>query len=317
MTMTHAFIENGAININKDPGLTSQDVVRKVKQLTKLRKIGHAGTLDPIAGGVLPILCGKATRLFPFLLKTRKTYCVTMKLGEATDTMDRTGKVTNRNDQGRISEQEFQALLKHFIGNILQEPPMYSAQHFQGKRLYKLARKGVTVPREKKQVAIHALELVSFSFPQATVRVQCDRGTYMRVLCDSIGQDCGLGAHLFNLTRECLGPFNIKDAVSLSEFSGHYNLGQLASFYVSMNDIIGFIPAVVLSGKELTKITFGNAIQLDQETLDQSGEKNKDTLLRIVTEKNELKAVAKIKIPGIPNRNERSSTLCIQPICVF
>ncbi|MBN2383568.1 tRNA pseudouridine(55) synthase TruB [bacterium] len=309
--------QNGAFNINKPPGLSSQGIVQEVKRLTGLRKIGHAGTLDPIAEGVLPLLCGKATRLFDFLLETRKSYRVTIKFGEATDTMDRTGTVVFSNENDLLTQADFERVLESLIGPIYQEPPMFSARRFKGKRLYTLARQGITVPRQKKIVKIHSFELISWSYPLATFSIQCDRGTYVRVLCDDIGKKTGLGAHLHHLVRDKLGPFELDHAITLDDFTllCQNDPGNLP--LIPMNEIIGFLPALVLSGSELMKISFGNAVQVRPHLSRPTCSVNENELFRVVSAQNELKAVAKIKAGELSLDNGNIHSVFIQPICVF
>ena len=193
---------------------------------------------------------------------------------------------------------------------------MFSARRYQGKRLYKLARKGMSVTRQKKVVTIKALELLSFDYPLASFRICCDRGTYVRVLCDDLGKVSGLGAHLHHLLRESLGPFSLEQAVTLEDLSARIQAGSLGSAFVSMNDTIGFLPVVVLSDKELNRITFGNAVRLTSGSGEGTAPRQ-NSLFRIVSEKKELKAIGKIQALTLPIRKDCDRSLYIQPICVL
>lgn len=310
-------ITNGALNIYKEAGMSSQKVVHNVKKIVGLKKAGHAGTLDPAAEGVLPILCGKGTRLFNFLLQTRKKYIATIHFGIATDTMDRTGKIISENKNDTITELNFKTILKQFVGTILQETPMFSARHYKGKRLYKLARKGVTVQREKKSVNIYNLQMLSFNFPFAEFTIECDRGTYVRALCNEIGKSSGLGAHLHYLIRETLGGFSIEDAITLKELKNHVKTNIINKVFIPMSDIIDFMPAIIFTENELRKIAFGNAVSISEERLKQNVSLLPESQFRIISLKNELKAIGTVKKMIVPYMNQDNISYFVQPVKVL
>lgn len=212
---------HGFLNINKPPGMTSFDVIRRLKQyLPKRTRIGHLGTLDPNATGVLPIAIGQATRIIPYVEDGDKEYLASMTLGGQSDTQDAWGEITY-NLPVSISRAQVEAVLPSFRGTIWQEPPMYSAVHHQGVRLYELARQGQTVERKKRSVEIKTLEMLEFDnqgkLPVAQIRVVCSRGTYIRTLCHDIGQQVGTGAFLSALTRTRSGTFSLSHAVDLEK----------------------------------------------------------------------------------------------------
>lgn len=208
---------DGILNINKPAGMTSFKVVSLVRHLTGIKKVGHAGTLDPLASGVLPLCFGRATRVIEFLMNAKKTYKAAIKLGISTDTYDIEGTVIKQSDASHITEADVESALAFFRGAIEQEPPMYSALKHNGQCLYKLAREGVTVERPKRQAYIYRLELLDYSSPLITVEMECSKGTYVRSLANDLGEKLGCGACVTELERLRYGPFDIKEAVSLSE----------------------------------------------------------------------------------------------------
>ncbi len=205
---------SGILLIDKPEGLSSFDVVRRVRRAVGMRKIGHLGTLDPFATGLLPLCLGEATKLVPYLQPEPKTYRATLRLGEATDTQDLTGRVVSRKEALPQAEQVYQAAGK-FIGEIQQVPPMHSALHYQGERLYKLARRGEAVDLAPRTVTIYRLEVEEVELPRVSMTVRCSQGTYVRTLAADLGAALGCGAHLTALRRLEVGPFKVADAWSL------------------------------------------------------------------------------------------------------
>lgn len=207
---------NGVINILKPSGISSFDVVRKVRKIVKQKKVGHTGTLDPLASGVLPICVGKGTKISDYLMKDKKIYRVEMKLGIVTDTYDREGKVIDENDIN-LSKEEVIEAIKNYIGEIDQVPPMYSAIKVNGKKLYELARKGIEIERKSRKINIYSINILSVDLPYIVFDVKCSKGTYIRSLCYDIGRDLKCGAVMWNLQRLETGEFNIKDAIELQK----------------------------------------------------------------------------------------------------
>ncbi|MEJ6951533.1 tRNA pseudouridine(55) synthase TruB [Natronospora cellulosivora (SeqCode)] len=215
---------NGIINILKPPGKTSFQVVSCVRRILSCKKAGHTGTLDPSAVGVLPICLGKATKIIPYIPEDEKEYIADIILGKRTDTLDAEGEIIEESEDWKhISKDDLERTLKEFKGNIKQIPPMYSALHYKGKRLYKLARQGKEVDREPREVEIKELELLEFDLPRIKVRVLCSKGTYIRTLADDIGEYLECGAFLQKLKRSKSGPFRIENAVTLDTL---YNKGE-------------------------------------------------------------------------------------------
>lgn len=205
---------DGVLVIDKPAGPTSHDVVSRIRKSFKERKVGHTGTLDPTATGVLPLVLGNATKVARYLTGGDKTYRATIVLGVETTTLDAAGQVTAQKPV-TATPADIEAAARAFVGDIEQIPPMYSAKKIDGKRLYELARQGIEVEREPKRVHIHHIEVVSIEVPELTLEVRCSAGTYVRVLARDIGERLGCGGHLKSLVRVAAGPFVIAGAVPL------------------------------------------------------------------------------------------------------
>ncbi len=193
------------------------DVVRRIKRASRAKRVGHGGTLDPVATGVIPICFGRATRIMEYLVSGTKDYRAVVEFGATTDTYDALGKVTAKSDASHLTAGEIERALQSFKGEIDQVPPMFSALKRKGKRLYDLARAGIEVEREPRRVEVLSIDLADWSYPLATVEVRCGRGFYMRSLAHDLGQALGCGAHLKNLVRRRSGPFELSDALSLED----------------------------------------------------------------------------------------------------
>jgi tRNA pseudouridine55 synthase len=216
---------NIVINLNKPENISSQQAVTRVKRFFSAKKAGHAGTLDPIATGVLIVCLDEATKITRFLSDLNKEYIVRLKLGERTDTYDSTGIVTDRADFHFIKESDIHKVLSNFIGHIKQTPPMYSAIKMGGQPLYKLARKGQSVERPERDITVHAMELLSFNPPYLDLKISCSKGTYIRTICDDIGNALAAGAHMVSLIRTRIGAFRIEDSVSIEGLGNNKNPG--------------------------------------------------------------------------------------------
>ena len=207
---------NGLLLLNKPPGMTSNQALQRVKKLLNARKAGHTGSLDPAATGMLPLCFGEATKVCAYLLDTDKTYRVTARLGEKTDTADGDGKVTETAAVPALDSERWAAILESFLGNIEQVPPMYSALKKDGKRLYELARKGETVERDARPVVIHEIDLLEQSGNRLVFRVRCSKGTYVRTLVEDIASAAGTVAYTSKLHRETVGGFRTEDMLDLA-----------------------------------------------------------------------------------------------------
>ncbi len=209
---------NGIIIVNKEQGFTSHDVVAKLRGILHFKKIGHTGTLDPDATGVLPVCVGKATKVCDLLTDRDKTYVAEVRLGVTTDTLDMTGKMIS-SAPVNITEEQLKLVLGEFTGEIQQIPPMYSAVKVDGKRLYELARQGREVERRARKVVIHRLSLreTALERDEFTIEITCSKGTYIRSLCDDIGKRLGCGSAMKSLVRTGVGAFGLRDALTLAE----------------------------------------------------------------------------------------------------
>jgi tRNA pseudouridine55 synthase len=282
---------HGFLNINKPAGMTSFDVIRKLKpRLPKRTRIGHLGTLDPMATGVLPIAIGQATRIIPYVEGGDKEYIASMTLGGVSDTQDAWGEITY-NQPVNISREQLEAVIPSFQGKIWQEPPMYSAVHHQGVRLYELARQGQTVERKKRCIEIKTLELLQFddrvSQPTADLKVICSPGTYIRTLCHDIGQQLGTGAFLSALTRTRSGKFLLSQAVDLEIIIENWSDSLLLPMDYPLQDW----PYLILRTAEQIK-----ALQNGQ-TIHVSG-KIPAGLLRVYQPNEKLLAITKVYYDG-------------------
>lgn len=227
---------DGIVNVFKPAGVTSADVVRWIRRNIKTDKVGHIGTLDPEASGVLPVCLGKATRLAEYYSNQRKRYRAEITLGIVTDTQDSSGKEISRSVP-EVSCEEFAAELKKFVGKVKQIPPMFSAVRKHGRHLYEYARKGLEVEREEREIIVYSLALVEWIeglYPKAVLDIECSKGTYIRTLCHDLGTELGCGAHMSNLLRMASGEFKLEDSKTLEEiekclasndFSFVYNMG--------------------------------------------------------------------------------------------
>jgi tRNA pseudouridine55 synthase len=209
----------GILLVDKPQGLTSHDVVQLARRKLDIRKIGHSGTLDPMATGLLILLVGRATKLASRFLRLSKEYRATIRLGIRTDTADTWGKLICERSCKDIDESRIIGAFQRFKGRVTQIPPMYSALKYKGQRLYSLARKGIEVRRRPREVSIYNLEIIKFDLPFVTFVISCSAGTYIRSLCDDIGELLGCGACLQGLRRLKIGQFSIEDAIKPKEIS--------------------------------------------------------------------------------------------------
>lgn len=250
---------NGWLVIDKPLEMSSAAVVGKVRWLLKARKAGHAGTLDPLATGVLPIGLGEATKTMPFIADASKTYEFTIAFGTATNTDDAEGEVVETSDH-IPSKAELEALLPQFSGTIQQAPPAYSAIKVDGKRAYALARGGNEVKLAPRPVYIHHIEIIDFSEGSATLRIDCGKGTYVRSLARDIARAAGSVGHVAMLRRTRVGPFSEKSAISLEKLEDLGHSAPAESFVLPVETALADIPALALTGEEAGKIRHGMAI---------------------------------------------------------
>lgn len=229
---------DGVLNIDKPKGLTSNDVVKRVRRILCIKKAGHTGTLDPEATGVLPVLVGKATKISQYLINSDKEYLCKMQMGVKTDTGDSTGMVISKYSGVFPSEIEIHRTFEKFAGKILQIPPMYSAIKIKGRPLYSLARKGIEIERKAREVIIHNIEILSINGNSIIFRVFCSKGTYIRTLVSDIGDIMGVGGHLISLRRTIAGKFRIEDSIDLEELEDSYKRGKIAKGFYTIEQTL-------------------------------------------------------------------------------
>jgi len=256
---------DGILNIDKPAGSTSLKIVNLVRRLSRQQRVGHAGTLDPNATGVLPICLGQATRIIPFLIDAPKTYCAEAELGISTATYDAEGEVTSRVDPSFVTREQLEEVLSSFLGSILQTPPMYSAVKYQGKRLYDLARAGIEVERKKRRVHIFHLELLRWQPPFFTIEIECGKGTYIRSLVHDLGQSLGCGSHLRNLVRLRSGLFEIGDSLTIPQLEDAFRHGYWQKLLYPMDAVLEHWIAAIVSQEKEQDIRWGRPLTLDGE----------------------------------------------------
>lgn len=210
---------DGILIINKPTGPTSHDIVDRIRKITRIRKVGHAGTLDPFAEGILIILVGNATKLQSKFMDMAKTYIGTLKLGETSSTYDVEGNIKNQMSNVKIDENLLQTTVKTFIGEIEQVPPIHSAIKVNGERAYKLAWQGIKPDLKPRKIKIYNIRIINYEYPRLEIEVDCSRGTYIRSLAHDIGQKLGCGAYLEKLTRIKIGKFNIENSIKIDELN--------------------------------------------------------------------------------------------------
>jgi tRNA pseudouridine55 synthase len=288
---------SGVLIIDKPAGITSHDVVARVRKILHQQQVGHFGTLDPFATGVLPVSVGKATRFAQFYLKSRKAYEGTIHFGFSTDTYDATGEATSEaiavTPEASILEDYF----RQFTGRLLQTPPPFSAKRVGGVRAYKLARQHKPVNLAPVEVEIYALELLSTDGAQVRFAVECSGGTYVRSLAHDFGQKLGCGAHLASLRRTAVAEFLLNRAVTLERLQEAALEGKVESCLVRMEALLPDCPELVVRGREETSVRHGHAFELAQALRPGRGEAAGQTpainLLKILGPERRLIAVAK------------------------
>ena len=282
---------DGILIIDKPSAWTSHDVVGKLRKLLRTKRIGHTGTLDPFATGVLVMLVGKATRLAQFLDKDVKEYEAIIQFGFETDTGDLTGTQTVKGTKDKVSASEIEQVLEGFRGEISQIPPMYSAKKVDGKKLYELARQGIEIERKPVNITIYKLEMLETNGETAKIRVACSAGTYIRTLAEDIGRKLEICGHLSSLRRIKAGKFDISNAVKIEEAE--------ITLLISMNDAVSHLPELQISAEEIVDLSHGKKIFRELKVA--------NTTVRITDEANNLLAV------GEYDETEKS----IQPKIVF
>ena len=250
---------HGVLNVYKEKGWTSHDVVAKLRRITGQKKIGHTGTLDPEAQGVLPVCFGKGTKLCDMLTDKDKEYEAVLLLGVTTDTQDMTGEILAVRDTADLQEEDAAGTIRSFVGEYDQIPPMYSALKVNGKKLYELARSGQEIERKPRRVQIREIEILEMELPRVRMRVTCSKGTYIRTLCQDIGEKLGCGGCMESLTRTRVERFSVEDSIRLSEAEQRMEEGSLASFLFSIDEMFDRMPKLYLKPDAARMARSGNS----------------------------------------------------------
>jgi len=296
-------IKDGILNIDKPAGWTSHDVVAKIRGLLRVKKVGHAGTLDPEATGVLPICFGKGTKVVPFLMDAEKEYDVVLRLGEETDTQDATGQILRRVEVPSGMEGAVREAVESFVGTYEQMPPMYSAIKVKGVPLYRSARAGKVVERTARVVSIREIRFKGVEGRDAAFSVVCSKGTYVRTLCADIGVKSGVGGHLLRLRRTRAGQFQISDSVELNRFCELYAEGNWEEEVYSLNEVLKDLPAVWVKEPYRRKVLHGATVG-PEGVLNRSSFK-KGEPIRILDSQSQLLAVGRATLDEDEIRRSR------------
>ena len=253
---------DGFINLLKPPGMSSNDAVGFARRLLpRGARVGHGGTLDPDAAGVLPVCVGRAARLFDYIIDKKKTYIAELRLGVETDTQDAGGRILARRDASAVTEEHIRAVLPRFTGEIDQIPPAYSAIKRDGRRMYDLARKGEAVELEARRVIVHGIDYLRKTGPEAhMLRVTCGKGVYIRTLCHDIGRMLGVGAHMSFLLRSEAGCFRVEDAATLEELQSAAEESRLESLLYPLDAPLSAYPALRLDARYEKPVSNGGPI---------------------------------------------------------
>lgn len=301
---------HGILLVDKPEGVTSSDVVRIVKQLVKPAKVGHSGTLDPAASGLLVVMIGAATRALDYLDELKKRYVVKVKLGEETDTYDREGQVINSSDPSGVTLDQVEEVLIHYRGVIEQVPPHFSAAKKNGVPLYKLARKGVKVDLPPRKIEVFSLVVTKWNSPFLDFELVCSKGTYARAIARDIGKDLGVGARLETLRRTESGAFNVDDAISLDKISEE-GAEVILQKLIDLPTALSHIPTLRAMGEETRRLMLGSQIRINRSRLsvESGAHRQSERLFKIVSP--ELQVV--ILVRPRPGRSDIS----LQTVRVF
>ena len=291
-------VPHGVLNVNKPTGWTSHDVVMYLRRMLGIQKVGHAGTLDPLATGVLPVLVGKGTKIAQYLLDWEKEYDATLRLGQSTDTQDSTGSVLQESSVEELSEADIRSVVKQFHGIIRQIPPMYSAVKVNGQPLYKAARKGLSVSRTARTVTIHRLDLLGIRGRDVDLRVVCSKGTYIRTLCADIGDRLQVGGHLHWLQRIRVGPLLLSNALDAKDITKNVFDCGMKQVFLNLDEALQAFPELVVDEGSVEKVIQGSP--LSRQIWDRQPNRKTNTIsdgqiLRIKDEQNHLLALGQVR----------------------
>ncbi len=308
---------DGLLIVDKPEGVTSLDVVRRIKHRFGLKKAGHIGTLDPFATGVLPIVINEGTKLVPFLEEGPKEYEVTLKLGEETSTDDCTGQVILKREWLDVRPEKVETLLRTFCGRICQIPPMFSAVKMQGIPLYRLARKGIEVERKEREVEIYKIQMEDMELPLVRFRVSCSKGTYIRTLGRDLGRRVGCGAHLLQLRRIRSGPFTLDRAISWERVKNLTVPGALYPWLISLKAALPSLPEVIGDEQLVRKVRFGREMMVQDLSARDLPAFKKGEWLKMSSPKEGLVAILKSEVKGADLPWTDPGVVALRPLRVF
>jgi tRNA pseudouridine55 synthase len=302
---------NGVLVIDKPQGWTSHEVVAWVRKTLRIRKVGHGGTLDPLATGVLPIYLGEGTKLAPFNLEGTKEYIATLKLGQETDTLDADGTITAEKEGFSCTAQRVEEMLNRFRGKIRQRPPLYSAIKQKGIPLYRRARSGEKPEVAEREVLVHLLSLKEFSFPLVTLEITCGRGAYIRSLCADIGRALDCGAHLVRLRRVRSGKFTLQEAMTPEEVSRLTEQEKIEEKVIPPGEAVDLAGKIQVEEKKAGRIRQGQPLRLSDLREGERERLRKGQRWGLFQGPQELLAIAESQVDGGPLLSEDSQALRI------
>ena len=279
---------DGILNINKPLGMTSHDVVAKIRKILHQKRVGHAGTLDPEASGVLPICIGQGTRVAEYVRESGKAYRAQIHFGIVTDTYDAEGTVLRTTDASSLTLEHIEETLPHFLGPQLQRPPLYSALKIQGQPAYKRMRAGEEIALAARPIEIYSLQVVAWHSPLLTLAVECGKGTYIRSLAYDLGERTGYGAHLAGLVRTRSGPFMLAESITLEQLALAAEQGTVAEFILPADRALLQYPALYLDSDTAARVRHGNVFSSDQ-----AGIQSKSLLARVYDDSGRFLAIAR------------------------
>jgi tRNA pseudouridine55 synthase len=299
---------DGFIVVDKPAGMTSHDVVSSVRRLAGMKKVGHTGTLDPFATGVLPVALGEATKAIPFLDESVKEYRAVMRLGEGTDTQDFTGSVIRRGEWQGLTTGRIEAAARLFIGRGSQIPPMYSALKRDGVPLYRLARRGEEVRREPREIEIYSLVIDRIDLPDVAFTVRCSRGVYVRTLASDLGDRLGCGAHLAELRRTASGPFELEQALTMEKLADVTGRRELPRVLISCHAALAHLRDLPLTATGAARVVHGIAPEAADLQMFPDGPLGQGERMRLSRD-GKLLAVAESTAEGWPVSGEKPNLL--------
>lgn len=303
---------NGIINILKPPGMTSHDVVNLIRKIYRTKKVGHTGTLDPAAAGVLPITVGRATKLSQYITSANKLYRAEITLGIKTDTQDAEGKILHRTDASTVTESQFITAMRGFVGELEQLPPMASAIKIKGKKLYDLHRQGIEIERPVRRIVVYSMKLIwstgwGTAHPRALFDVHCSKGTYVRTLCHDLGENLLTGAHMSFLLRMGVGQFPLSDAITIEELQA---LADPHQALVPMDNALTQYPVINVRTKAVKPVLSGS--RLYPPGVDAKPPNLTEGQLVRLKAQEQLLALARVEIETQPEQR-----LVFKPVCML